>query len=96
MEGIRRYGGRAAAPAQGAGAGERAFEASGGRSGAGQRDVERTLLSLVVVSEHIVRTAKGGEDDIENTLVLCRNCHRRMHLLDQEANKTIHREMDGR
>ena len=40
-EGIRRYGGRAASSAQGVGAGECASEASGGRSSAGQRDIER-------------------------------------------------------
>jgi 5-methylcytosine-specific restriction protein A len=31
---------------------------------------------------HIKWLAKGGEDNISNTVALCPNCHRRMHVLD--------------
>lgn len=31
---------------------------------------------------HVVWLAKGGEDRIENTVALCPNCHRRMHVLN--------------
>jgi 5-methylcytosine-specific restriction protein A len=36
---------------------------------------------------HIVWLARGGEDVIENTVALCPNCHRRMHVLDKEADR---------
>jgi 5-methylcytosine-specific restriction protein A len=36
---------------------------------------------------HIVWLAKGGEDSLENTVALCPNCHRQMHVLDREADK---------
>jgi 5-methylcytosine-specific restriction enzyme A len=34
-------------------------------------------------SHHVVWLARGGEDSIENTVALCPNCHRRMHILDR-------------
>lgn len=33
-------------------------------------------------SHHIVWLADGGEDTIENTVALCPNCHKKMHVLD--------------
>lgn len=33
-------------------------------------------------SHHIVWLADGGEDSIENTVALCPNCHKKMHILD--------------
>jgi len=36
---------------------------------------------------HIVWLAKGGEDTLENTVALCPNCHRRMHVLDSDEDK---------
>lgn len=33
-------------------------------------------------SHHIVWLSKGGKDTIENTVALCPNCHRKMHVLD--------------
>jgi 5-methylcytosine-specific restriction protein A len=36
---------------------------------------------------HIIWLAKGGEDSLENTVALCPNCHRRMHVLDRNADK---------
>lgn len=36
---------------------------------------------------HIVWLSKGGDDSIENTVALCPNCHRKMHILDDEADK---------
>ncbi|KAB0264726.1 HNH endonuclease [Microvirga brassicacearum] len=35
---------------------------------------------------HIVHLAQGGPDTLENTVALCANCHRRMHVLDREKD----------
>lgn len=35
---------------------------------------------------HIVWLAKGGADTIENTVALCPNCHRKMHVLPQSQD----------
>jgi 5-methylcytosine-specific restriction enzyme A len=31
--------------------------------------------------------AKGGEDTIANTVALCPNCHRKMHVLNRKLDK---------
>ena len=36
---------------------------------------------------HIIWLAQGGEDTIENTVALCPNCHRKMHVLNHKADK---------
>ena len=36
---------------------------------------------------HIVWLAKDGDDTIENTVALCPNCHRRMHIVDSDEDK---------
>lgn len=33
-------------------------------------------------THHIIWLSKGGEDSIENTVALCPNCHRKVHVLD--------------
>lgn len=33
-------------------------------------------------THHIIWLADGGDDSIENTVALCPNCHRKMHILD--------------
>ena len=38
-------------------------------------------------THHIVWLSKGGEDSIENTVALCPNCHRKMHVLDLMTDK---------
>lgn len=38
-------------------------------------------------SHHIEWLSKGGADSIENTVALCPNCHRKMHLLDDPKDK---------
>ena len=40
-------------------------------------------------THHIVWLAKGGDDSLSNTVALCPNCHRKMHILDLEADKKI-------
>ncbi len=35
-------------------------------------------------SHHIIWLSAGGEDTIENTVALCPNCHKRMHVLNDE------------
>jgi 5-methylcytosine-specific restriction protein A len=38
-------------------------------------------------THHIEWMAKGGEDTVENTVALCPNCHRKMHVIDDENDK---------
>ncbi|MBD8500436.1 HNH endonuclease [Paenibacillus sp. CAU 1523] len=33
-------------------------------------------------THHIVWLARGGDDSVDNTVALCPNCHRKMHILD--------------
>lgn len=33
---------------------------------------------------HVVWLAKGGTDEIENAVALCPNCHKKMHILDDD------------
>ena len=40
-------------------------------------------------THHIEWLARGGKDRIENTVALCPNCHRKMHLLDREADVRV-------
>jgi 5-methylcytosine-specific restriction enzyme A len=37
-------------------------------------------------THHIIWLAKGGEDTIENTVALCPNCHRKMHILNERRD----------
>lgn len=37
-------------------------------------------------THHIVWLARGGEDTIENTVALCPNCHKRMHIVDSASD----------
>ena len=39
-------------------------------------------------THHIAWLARGGEDTIFNRVALCPNCHKRMHVLDLEEDKT--------
>jgi 5-methylcytosine-specific restriction protein A len=38
-------------------------------------------------SHHIVWLSGSGEDSIENTVALCPNCHRKMHVLNLDSDK---------
>ncbi|WP_265533597.1 HNH endonuclease [Pseudomonas saponiphila] len=40
-------------------------------------------------THHIVWLVKGGADTVENTAALCPNCHRRMHVLDDDADRQL-------
>jgi 5-methylcytosine-specific restriction protein A len=40
-------------------------------------------------THHIVWLAKGGADTIENTVALCPNCHRKMHILDTSEDRAF-------
>lgn len=42
---------------------------------------------LYLENHHIVWLAQGGEDSIANTVALCPNCHRKMHILDLESDR---------
>lgn len=37
-------------------------------------------------THHIKWMAKGGKDSIENTIALCPNCHRRLHILNDHSD----------
>ena len=43
-------------------------------------------------SHHIVWLSKGGEDTIMNTVALCPNCHKRMHILNEDSAVKILQE----
>ena len=38
---------------------------------------------------HVVWLARGGDDSLENTVALCPNCHRRIHVLDSDSDKDL-------
>jgi len=38
-------------------------------------------------SHHVIWLAKGGEDSIANTVALCANCHRKMHVLNDRHDR---------
>lgn len=38
-------------------------------------------------THHIVWLSKGGEDSIQNTVALCPNCHRKMHIVNSESDQ---------
>jgi len=40
-------------------------------------------------THHIIWRSRGGPDTAENTVALCPNCHRKMHALDHDSDKTI-------
>lgn len=40
-------------------------------------------------SHHIVWLAAGGADSIENTIALCPNCHRKMHVINSQADVNV-------
>jgi 5-methylcytosine-specific restriction protein A len=44
-------------------------------------------------SHHIIWLSKGGEDTVENSVALCPNCHRKMHILNlKEDRKKLNQE----
>lgn len=44
-------------------------------------------------SHHIIWLSKGGEDTVENSVALCPNCHKKMHILDlKEDKKKLYQE----
>ncbi|AOM42192.1 HNH endonuclease [Xenorhabdus hominickii] len=38
-------------------------------------------------THHIIWLSKDGDDTIENTVALCPNCHKKMHIVDAEEDK---------
>lgn len=38
-------------------------------------------------AHHIIWFSRGGSDAIDNVVALCPNCHRKMHILDDEKHK---------
>ena len=43
--------------------------------------------SAYLESHHIQWLSRGGKDVLCNTVALCPNCHRRMHILDSESDR---------
>ena len=37
-------------------------------------------------SHHVIWLSQGGQDSIENTVALCPNCHRKMHIINDQAD----------
>ena len=53
----------------------------------GQRaPFQNTANEVYLECHHIVWLAKGGEDATTNTVALCPNCHRKMHVLNKKAD----------
>ena len=42
-------------------------------------------------THHVIWLADGGDDSIENTVALCPNCHKKMHVLnlDEDVDKLL-------
>lgn len=40
-------------------------------------------------SHHIIWLSEGGSDSIDNTVALCPNCHRKMHVVNSKSDKEI-------
>ncbi|MDC0325675.1 HNH endonuclease [bacterium] len=40
-------------------------------------------------SHHIVWLSRGGSDTVDNTVAVCPNCHRKIHVLDSERDRQI-------
>lgn len=36
---------------------------------------------------HLVRLADGGDDSVNNAVALCPNCHRKMHIVNDEKDR---------
>ena len=43
-------------------------------------------------THHIEWLSKGGSDTIDNTVALCPNCHKKMHILNDLENKRFLKE----
>ena len=43
-------------------------------------------------THHIEWLSKGGSDTIDNTVALCPNCHKKMHVLDNLEDKRVLKE----
>lgn len=43
-----------------------------------------SLSEPYLETHHIIWLSKGGEDTIKNTVALCPNCHRKLHVLDDQ------------
>lgn len=50
---------------------------------------KRKDSSPYLETHHIEWLANGGADTVENTVALCPNCHRKMHLVNCEADKKL-------
>jgi len=48
---------------------------------------KNNLNEAYLECHHIVWLAVGGQDTIANTVALCPNCHRKMHVLNRETDK---------
>ena len=42
-------------------------------------------------THHVIWLADGGDDSIDNTVALCPNCHKKMHVLnlDEDVEKLL-------
>lgn len=47
-------------------------------------------------SHHVTWLSKGGEDDINNVVALCPNCHRKIHILQEAVDeKKLKKRLEG-
>ncbi|WP_258000386.1 HNH endonuclease [Pseudomonas aeruginosa] len=52
-----------------------------------ERSVEYGVYGAHTETHHIEWLANGGEDTVENTVALCPNCHRKMHVVNDESDR---------
>ena len=45
-----------------------------------------SVLPGYLETHHIKWLAAGGEDKLDNTVALCPNCHRKMHILNKQTD----------
>lgn len=48
--------------------------------------VNDKFSSPYLEEHHVITLADGGPDDIYNTVAICPNCHRKMHVLKRKRN----------
>lgn len=49
--------------------------------------VSKPRWEAYLETHHIVWVSQGGSDTMDNTVALCPNCHRKMHVLNLKEDK---------
>ena len=49
-------------------------------------DLEMLSGAAVIETHHIIWLAQGGSDSTDNVVALCPNCHRKMHIVNDNRD----------